>query len=140
MDKKNNELILYESDLHHIKNVMRYKENDQIEVVFHEIVYICNIISLDPLKLNIIKEEIVPISDKTTVSNKKTKKNKDDKYEVINTKDEYIAVPRTKKELKEEIKTKRQLQKEKKIQLKQKNNMRNTGMNWLKRNIQNFQQ
>ena len=69
---------------------------------------------------NIIKEEIVPISDKTTVSNKKTKKNKDDKYEVINTKDEYIAVPRTKKELKEEIKTKRQLQKEKKIQLKQK--------------------
>ena len=56
-DKKNNELILYESDLHHIKNVMRCKENDQIEVVFDEIVYICNIISLDPLKLNIIKEQ-----------------------------------------------------------------------------------
>lgn len=72
-----------------------------------------------PEEKNIIKEEIVPISDNTTVSNKKTKKNKDDKYEVINTKDEYIAVPRTKKELKEEIKTKRQLQKEKKFQLKQ---------------------
>ena len=56
-DKKNNELILYESDLHHIKNVMRYKENDQIEVVFHEIVYICNIISLDPLKLSIVTEQ-----------------------------------------------------------------------------------
>ncbi len=56
-DKKNNELILYESDLHHIKNVMRCKENDQIEVVFDEIVYICVIISLEPLKLSIIKEQ-----------------------------------------------------------------------------------
>ena len=56
-DKINNELILYESDIHHIKNVMRCKEHDQIEVVFNEIVYICNIVSLEPLKLSIIKEQ-----------------------------------------------------------------------------------
>lgn len=64
-----------------------------------------------------IIEEVTPIPDYSTTNTKKTKKN--DNYEVINTKDEYIAVPRTKKELKEEIKAKRQLQKEKKIQLKQ---------------------
>ena len=72
-----------------------------------------------PDEENIIKESTA-IQDNSTTINKKTKKSKEDNYEIINTKDEYIAVPRTKKELKEEIKTKRQLQKEKKIQLKQK--------------------
>ena len=72
-----------------------------------------------PDEENIIKESAT-IQDNSTTINKKTKKSKEDNYEIINTKDEYIAVPRTKKELKEEVKTKRQLQKEKKIQLKQK--------------------
>ena len=55
-EKQQDTLILYEQDLHHIKNVMRYKENDQIEVVWNGMVYLCNIDVLSPLKLSIIKE------------------------------------------------------------------------------------
>lgn len=58
-DKIDDELILYDTDIHHIKNVMRCKVNDQIEVVFNETVYICTIKNLTPLVLtidNIIKE------------------------------------------------------------------------------------
>ncbi len=53
-NKIDNELVLYESDIHHIKNVMRSKENDKIEVVYDETVYICNINSINPLTLSII--------------------------------------------------------------------------------------
>lgn len=55
-EKHQDTLILYEQDIHHIKNVMRYKENDQIEVVWNGIVYLCKIDVLNPLKLSIIKE------------------------------------------------------------------------------------
>ena len=57
--QKNDEFILYEQDYHHIKNVMRSKIGDSIEVVYENIVYICCIDNLDPLKLKIIdtKEE-----------------------------------------------------------------------------------
>jgi len=54
-EKKENEFILYEQDCHHIKNVMRFKIDDTIEVVYENIVHICNIVSLEPLKLSIIK-------------------------------------------------------------------------------------
>lgn len=53
-EKKDNEFILYEQDCHHIKNVMRGKIGDNIEVVYENIVHICQIDSLEPLKLNII--------------------------------------------------------------------------------------
>jgi len=53
-EKKENEFVLYEQDCHHIKNVMRGKIDDIIEVVYENIVHICNITSLEPLKLNII--------------------------------------------------------------------------------------
>ena len=54
-DKKD-KLILEDSDIHHIKNVMRMNIKDEIEVVYDNILYICEITSLNPLDL-IIKEE-----------------------------------------------------------------------------------
>ena len=41
--KEQNNLILEESDIHHIKNVMRMNINDKIEVVYDKVLYICNI-------------------------------------------------------------------------------------------------
>ena len=51
LDYDNISLIL--SDIHHIKNVMRMKKNDEIEVVFDKKVYICIIESIEPFKLKI---------------------------------------------------------------------------------------
>ena len=53
-EKKDNQLFLYESDHHHIKNVMRNKSGDQIEVIYNDTVYICQIIDTNPLSLQII--------------------------------------------------------------------------------------
>lgn len=55
-ERKGDNFILYDSDLHHIKNVMRQMVNDQIEVVYNNITYVCNIDSLEPLSLSIISE------------------------------------------------------------------------------------
>ena len=55
-DKINDHFILYDSDLHHIKNVMRQTINDQIEVVYDDITYTFNIDSLEPLSLSIVDE------------------------------------------------------------------------------------
>ena len=41
--KENDKLILNESDLHHIKNVMRLKSNDKIICVFDNKSYLCSI-------------------------------------------------------------------------------------------------
>ena len=49
-----NELIFYESDIHHIKNVMRYKIGDQIEAIWDETIYLCQIASIEPLNVSII--------------------------------------------------------------------------------------
>lgn len=57
-----NELILYDGDIHHIKNVMRCKVNDQIEVVYDSTVYICTIINLTPLELT-IHDKIIETTD-----------------------------------------------------------------------------
>ena len=53
-EKNEDNFILYENDIHHIKNVMRYKEGDEIEVVYKKIVYKCKIKNIVPLKLDII--------------------------------------------------------------------------------------
>ena len=53
--KINDIFSLYEQDLHHIKNVMRNKIDDEIEVIYENIVYICRIKNIDPLSLEIIK-------------------------------------------------------------------------------------
>lgn len=38
-----NKIILSNSDMHHIKNVMRMKENDKVEVVYDKKTYLCNL-------------------------------------------------------------------------------------------------
>lgn len=52
-------LILQDSDIHHIKNVMRMNKNDKIEVVYDNKLYICTIEEINPLSLSIdtIREE-----------------------------------------------------------------------------------
>ena len=53
-EKHDNNFTLYESDVHHIKNVMRCEIDEKIEVVFESIVYICQIKCLNPLELTVI--------------------------------------------------------------------------------------
>lgn len=53
-EKNNNQFILDDQDIHHIKKVMRCKNNDKVEVVYQEKVYLCNIDDIDSLKLSII--------------------------------------------------------------------------------------
>lgn len=54
-DYKDNRIVLETSDVHHIKNVMRMKVNDLIEVIYNNTLYICKIFSFDPFSLNIEK-------------------------------------------------------------------------------------
>ena len=49
-------LILKNEDLHHIKNVMRNKIGDNIECIYHEQLYICELESLDNTKVKIISK------------------------------------------------------------------------------------
>ena len=57
VDKKdNNNFVLSDSDIHHIKKVMRCKNNDKIEIVYEKKVYLCNIDDIDNLNLSIIEE------------------------------------------------------------------------------------
>lgn len=51
---ENNNFILEESDIHHIKNVMRYEIGTKIEVIYEKNVYLCEIENLTPLSLKII--------------------------------------------------------------------------------------
>ena len=52
--KEGDNLILYDSDYHHIKDVMRYQVNDKIEVIYDDVTHICVINSINPLSLSII--------------------------------------------------------------------------------------
>lgn len=59
-EKEEQSFILQDSDIHHIKNVMRCKINDKIEVVYENIVYICQIKNINSLQLeicDIVKED-----------------------------------------------------------------------------------
>ena len=53
-EKKQNNFLLENSDIHHIKKVMRCKNNDKIEVVYEKKVYLCNIDDIDTLTLSIV--------------------------------------------------------------------------------------
>lgn len=53
-EKNNENFILSDSDIHHIKRVMRCKNNDKIEVVYDKTVYLCNIDDIETLALSII--------------------------------------------------------------------------------------
>ena len=46
-------IVLEDTDIHHIKTVMRMKENDKIEVIYDKKLYICSIKEIDNLKLKI---------------------------------------------------------------------------------------
>jgi 16S rRNA (uracil1498-N3)-methyltransferase len=55
--KDNNKFIIDYNDFHHIKNVMRMNDNDNIEVVYNGKVYLCKInINEKNIEANIIKE------------------------------------------------------------------------------------
>ena len=60
------EFILHDSDMHHIKNVMRGKIDDKIEVIYNNITYVSRIKSLDPLSLEVV-DKIV--EDKEMMTN-----------------------------------------------------------------------
>lgn len=68
LDKKDNYVILSEYDFHHIKNVMRMKNNDLIEVVFDFKLYECVIENLNELKIMINKEIDVPLNKRIFVT------------------------------------------------------------------------
>lgn len=53
-------IVLEDSDIHHIKNVMRMKMGESIEVVYNNKLYICRIDSIEPLDLfitEVLEEE-----------------------------------------------------------------------------------
>ncbi len=56
-EKKDNLLELEKSDLHHLKNVMRYKVGDKIECVYEKNLYICSIDDLSSCWVSILSEE-----------------------------------------------------------------------------------
>ena len=55
-EKIDNKFILEQSDIHHIKNVMRNKNNDKIEVVYDKKTFICNIDNINDCSLSIIEK------------------------------------------------------------------------------------
>lgn len=67
-DKINNDFLLQDSDYHHIKTVMRMKENDLIEIVFEEKLYIGSINFLNNnIKINLKEECHVKSIDKPKI-------------------------------------------------------------------------
>ncbi len=69
-NKLEDKLILYDSDLHHIKNVMRGSVGDQIEVIYEDVVHICQIKNIAPLELEIVltKNEDREMKTKLTIA------------------------------------------------------------------------
>ena len=53
----NNKIVLEDSDIHHIKNVMRGKINDKIEVIYDKKIYLCQIEEINPFLINVIEEK-----------------------------------------------------------------------------------
>lgn len=54
--KENNTFLLEESDVRHIKKVMRMNINDKIEVVYNNKLHICEITSLEPFNIKVIEK------------------------------------------------------------------------------------
>ena len=54
---KNDVVHLDKEQLHHIKNVMRMKENDEITCVYNEKVYLCYVSNVSPFEIK-VKEEL----------------------------------------------------------------------------------
>jgi len=67
-NKINNIVELEQSDLHHIKKVMRMLIGDRIECVFENKLYLCEIKSLDPVNIEIVEELEIEESNKPTIT------------------------------------------------------------------------
>ena len=48
---KNEKLELQDTDIHHIKNVMRMSINDKIEVIYNKKIYLCLIESINTFQI-----------------------------------------------------------------------------------------
>ena len=53
---KNKDMLLEESDIRHIKKVMRMNINDKIEIVYNNKLHICEITSLEPFNIKVIEK------------------------------------------------------------------------------------
>lgn len=53
---KNKDMLLEESDISHIKKVMRMNINDKIEVIYNNKLHICEITSLEPFNIKVIEK------------------------------------------------------------------------------------
>lgn len=53
---KNKDMLLEESDIKHIKKVMRMNINDKIEVVYNNKLHVCEITSLEPFNIKVIEK------------------------------------------------------------------------------------
>lgn len=51
---KNKDMLLEDSDIRHIKKVMRMRVGDNIEVVYNNLLHICQITSLDPFNIKVV--------------------------------------------------------------------------------------
>lgn len=56
INKIDNNLVLSNGDIYHIKKVMRNNILDKVEVVYDNVTYLCEIESLDNFKINILEE------------------------------------------------------------------------------------
>ena len=54
---KKKDFSLEDTDIRHIKKVMRMNINDLIEVVYNNKLYICKITSLEPFNIKVEREE-----------------------------------------------------------------------------------
>lgn len=62
VSKKNNEILLRNTDLYHIQKVMRMRSKDQIEAVLDEKLYLCELDMTNDLKIKVLNE--LPVETK----------------------------------------------------------------------------
>lgn len=65
--KETGKLFLINDDIYHITRVMRMKDNDKIEVIYNNDLYICNIIINELPWVNIVSKEEGKIEDKEII-------------------------------------------------------------------------
>ena len=65
--KENDKLFLINDDIYHITRVMRMKDNDKIEVIYDNDLYICNVILNKLPWVDIISKEEEKIEDKEII-------------------------------------------------------------------------
>lgn len=67
--KQDNSFKLSTDDIHHITKVMRMKDDDKIEVVYHKKVFLCGINDIiTDIKIDIIKEQDAVLQNKLDVT------------------------------------------------------------------------